>query len=70
MVYRVGSFLEYSKGFNAALVQMFANYGFSSSVGLVQFLAAPVFSDLLDDSTHDMDDDDPKWTILGKSSIF
>lgn len=56
----MGSFLDYSKGFNAALVQMFANYGFNSSVGPVQFPPTPVFSDLPDDFTDNMDDDDPK----------
>lgn len=60
MVHRVGSFLEYSKGFNTTLIQMFTNYGFSSGMGLVQFSTTPVFSDLSDDSADNMDVVDPK----------
>lgn len=51
----MGSYLEYTKGFNSALVQMFANYRFSNGMGSLQFPPSPVFGDPIEDSEGEED---------------
>lgn len=51
---RMDSYLEYTKGFNAGLVQMFSQYGFSTGVVPVQLPPVPVFSRLSDDLSDDV----------------